>query len=352
MQVVTVNASKKYDVKIGTGFVGNLGEEIAPLMSGKKVMLVSDDKVFSLYGERAVSSLEKSGYIVSIFTFPNGEDSKNINNYTNLVEALFDAQLTRKDLVIALGGGVVTDLAGFAAATFQRGVGIVMVPTTLLAAVDASVGGKNGINLTKGKNQIGTFYQPLEVLCDIETLWTLPGEEYINGCSEIIKYAMIVNDGLFELIRDKEVIDQYEEIITRCITIKRDYVEADEFDVGKRMMLNFGHTIGHAVEACSGYKIPHGRAVAIGMSAITKAAVVNGYCTEDTRMQLDELLEQYELLDELPFKAEDLMECVKVDKKNSSGMLRIVIPKAIGICTIKEIYKEECFKWIVLGGAR
>ena len=352
MQTVTVNASKKYDVRIGTGFIDNIGDEIAPLMSGKKVMVVSDDKVFGIYGDRVVKSLEESGYTVFTSVFQNGEDSKNITNYEKLVEALFEAQLSRKDLVIAVGGGVVTDLAGFAAATYQRGIGLVMVPTTLLAAVDASVGGKNGINLSHGKNQIGTFYQPGVVLCDIETLHSLPREEYINGCAEIIKYAMIENEGLFELIRDNEIMDKYEEIITRCVTIKRDYVEADEFDVGKRMMLNFGHTIGHAVEGCSGYTIPHGRAVAIGMAAITKAAVVNGYCTEDTRMQLDELLEQYNLLDELKYKAEDLMQYVKVDKKNSSGMLRIVIPKAIGSCWIKEIYKEECLKWIVLGGAR
>lgn len=352
MQVVTVNASKKYDVKIGTGFIEKIGDHITPLMSGKKVMVVSDDNVFPLYGEKAVKSLSEAGYVVSTFVFKSGEESKNITTYNDLLEALFEAQLTRKDLIVAIGGGVVTDLSGFASATFQRGIGLVMVPTTLLAAVDASVGGKNGINLSRGKNQVGTFCQPSLVLCDIETLWTLPREEYINGCAEIIKYSMIVNEGLFELIRDKEIRDQYEDIITRCITIKRDFVEADEFDIGKRMMLNFGHTIGHAVEACSGYKIPHGRAVAIGMAAITKAAVINGYCTEDTRMQLDELLEQYDLLDELKYTAKELMECVKVDKKNSSGMLRIVIPKAIGSCWIKEIYKEECLKWIVLGGAR
>ena len=314
MQTVTVNASKKYDVRIGTGLIDNISEQIAPLMSGKKIMVVSDDKVFGLYGKKAVDDLENAGFTVFSFVFPNGEDSKSLDTYSKLVEQLFCEEFSRKDLVIAIGGGVVTDLAGFAAATYQRGIGLVMVPTSLLAAVDASVGGKNGVNLPQGKNQIGTFYQPSVVLCDIR--------------------------------------EKYEEIITRCVTIKRDFVEADEFDLGKRMMLNFGHTIGHAVEACSNYTIPHGRAVAIGMAAITKAAVVNGYCTEDTRMQLDELLEQYNLLDDLKYKAEDLMERVKVDKKNSSGMLRIVIPKAIGSCWIKEIYKEECLKWIVLGGAR
>ncbi|MCR5830325.1 MAG: 3-dehydroquinate synthase [Lachnospiraceae bacterium] len=352
MNVVTVNASKKYDVFIGTDLIDNLGDKIVPFMSGKKVMVVSDDNVFPLYGERAVSSLKNAGYNVTTFVFPSGEENKNIKTYSEIVEAMCEAGLTRKDLVIGIGGGVVTDIAGFAAATFQRGIGLIMVPTSLLAAVDASVGGKNGIDLANGKNQVGTFYQPSAVFCDIETMWTLPEEEYVNGCAEIIKYAMIVKDGLFELVRDKEVKDQYEEIITRCIAIKRDFVEADEFDTGKRMMLNFGHTIGHAVEACSNYSIPHGRAVAIGMAAITKAAVVNGYCTEDTRMQLDELLEQYNLLEDLKFPAEELMDKVKVDKKNSAGMLRIVIPKDIGVCTIKEIYKEECLKWIVLGGAR
>ncbi|MCR5431126.1 MAG: 3-dehydroquinate synthase [Lachnospiraceae bacterium] len=352
MNVVTVNASKKYDVVIGTGFIDVLGDKVAPFMSGKKIMVVSDDKVFPLYGERAVTSLKNAGYIVTSFLFPSGEESKNISTYSKIVEAMFDAEMTRKDIVVGIGGGVVTDIAGFAAATYQRGIGLIMVPTSLLAAVDASVGGKNGINLSRGKNQVGSFYQPSAVFCDIETLWTLPEEEYTNGCAEIIKYSMIVDNGMFDLIRDKDIKDQYEDIITKCITIKRDFVEADEFDNGKRMMLNFGHTIGHAVEACSGYTVPHGRAVAIGMSAITKAAVVNGYCTEDTRMQLDELLEQYNLLDDLKYSADDLMDKIKVDKKNSSGMLRIVIPKQIGSCWIKEIYKEECHKWIVLGGAR
>jgi len=352
MNVVTVNASKKYDVVIGSGLIDKLGDKIVPFMPGKKVMIVSDDTVFGLYGERAVNSVKNAGYSVATYVFPHGEESKNIQNYNNLVEKMFEAELTRKDIVIGIGGGVVTDLAGFAAATYQRGIGLIMVPTSLLAAVDASVGGKNGINLSQGKNQVGTFYQPSAVFCDVDTMSTLSREEYINGCAEIIKYSMIVNDGLFELIRDKEVKDQFEDIITKCISIKRDFVEADEFDVGKRMMLNFGHTIGHAVEACSNYTIPHGRAVAIGMAAITKAAVVNGYCTEETRIQLDELLEQYDLLEDLQFTADDLMEKIKVDKKNTSGMLRIVIPKEIGTCWIKEIYKEECHRWIVLGGAR
>ena len=352
MRKVTINASKKYDVLIGAGLLDNIGETIAPLMSGKKILVVSDDKVFPLYGEKIVKNLQDSGYIVSAFTFRNGEDSKNLNTFSELVEALFEAKLSRKDMIVAVGGGVVTDLAGFAAATFQRGIGLVMIPTSLLAAVDASVGGKNGVNLSRGKNQVGTFYQPAVVICDTDTLVSLPRDEYVNGCAEVIKYSMITDNGLFELIRDNEISDNYEDIIFRCVSIKKLYVETDEFDNGKRMMLNFGHTIGHAVEACSNYTIPHGKAVAIGMAAITKAAVVNGYCTEETRIGLDELLEKYDLYQELPYKSEDLMNAVEVDKKNSSGMLRIIIPKGIGRCWIKEIYKEECLKWIVLGGAR
>jgi len=352
MNKVTVNASRKYEVLIGAGLLGNIGNKLSNLITGMKVMLVSDDSVYALYGDKVENALTESGYSVSQFIIPHGEQSKNLSNYSLLVEKMFEAKLTRNDVVIALGGGVVGDLAGFAAATYQRGTGFVVVPTSLLAAVDSSVGGKTAVDLEHGKNQVGAFYQPMLVLCDTDTLKTLPYEEYINGCAEVIKYSMITDEGLFDLIDNTPIKDNYEKIITKCVSIKRDFVEEDEFDLGKRMMLNFGHTFGHAIEACSHYTIPHGKAVAIGMASITKAAVVHGYCLDETQEKLTGLIEKYDLPTELTFKAQELLDAALSDKKNGHGLMRIIVPKSIGKCTIKEIYKDDCIDWLVHGGAR
>ncbi len=257
--------------------------------------IVSDDTVYALYGERTVKALEKTGYRVHSFTFPAGEGSKNLSTYADVLHFLGEHRFSRSDVVVALGGGVVGDLAGFAAATYQRGMGFAQIPTTLLAAVDSSVGGKTAVDLPTGKNQAGSFYQPCIVICDPNTLETLPEEQYRCGCAEIIKYAMLGNAAFFEELYKTPVREQYEHVIEVCVQMKRDIVGADEYDLGRRRTLNLGHTFGHAVEQCSDFSLLHGEAVAIGMTTVTRAAVKRGICGEETLARLLDILHRYGL---------------------------------------------------------
>lgn len=351
MRSVTVKAGKKYEVLIGTGILDSVSELIAGVTKTKHVIVVSDDNVYPLYGQTVVKKLEDDGYQVERFVFPHGEASKNLSVFGELQEKMCDAHLSREDLLIAVGGGVVGDLAGFAAATYQRGIPFVQIPTTLLAAVDSSVGGKTAVDLPNGKNQVGCFYQPSLVICDPTTLSTLPDSEYRNGCAEIIKYGVLDSEELFEKILQKPVCEQYEEIIERCVSIKRDYVEEDEFDRGKRMLLNYGHTIAHAIEACSRYEIPHGQAVAIGMVMITKASAAKGLCDPVLAKRVENIVRAYGLPYETGFAKEDLSEAGMADKKNTSDSVRLVVPEAIGGCTVRRIPRAEFITWLQEGGA-
>lgn len=351
MEKIHVNASKCYDVIVASGILTRAGEYFREISDSKKAVVVSDDTVFSLYGEALCNSLLHAGLEVMTFVFPHGEQSKSLSNYGRLLNAMCAGHVSRGDTVVALGGGVVGDLAGFAAATYQRGIGFVQIPTTLLAAVDSSVGGKTAINLDGGKNQAGAFYQPSLVLCDIDTLSTLPEREYRNGCAEIIKYAML-GGGLFEDISAVPVREQYETVIGRCVSMKRDYVEKDERDTGCRMMLNFGHTIGHAVEACSGYKTAHGEAVAIGMAMMAKAACAMGLCGEDTADKLTELIKSYGLPTTVHFSAQQLANAALADKKINGYTLTIIVPEKTGCCVCRKIDKDELLKWLKAGGAQ
>ena len=352
MKTVTVKAGKGYEVRIGRGLLPEIGKQIGAVSDAKRVMIVSDDNVYPLYGDIVAESLAKAGYVTDRFVFPNGEESKNLTVYGELLTKLCDAGLTRDDLLVALGGGVVGDLAGFAAATYRRGIPFVQIPTTLLAAVDSSVGGKTAVDLPNGKNQAGAFYQPVLVLCDPDTLRTLPEEEYKNGCAEIIKYGVLDGMELFSKLASKPVCSQYEEIIERCVSIKRDYVEADEFDRGQRMLLNLGHTIGHAVEACSDYRIPHGQGVAIGMAAIARASAKYGLCSPETAENVTALIQKYGLPTEFPpYSVTELAAAAGSDKKNTGASMRLVIPEAIGKCTVHTIPATEFPDWLRKGGA-
>lgn len=351
MKTVTVKAGKGYEVRIGRGLLPEIGRQIGGIAGVKRVMIVSDDNVYPLYGETVRSSLLKAGYETETFVFPHGEASKNLTVYGELLGRLCDAGLTRDDLLVALGGGVVGDLAGFAAATYRRGIPFVQVPTTLLAAVDSSVGGKTAVDLPNGKNQVGAFYQPALVLCDPDTLGTLPEVEYRNGCAEIIKYGVLDGAELFGKLSDRPVREQYEDIIERCVAIKRDYVEADEFDRGLRMLLNLGHTIGHAVEACSDFEIPHGQGVSIGMAAIVRASVSNGLCSAETAQNVIALLTKYGLPTEIPYGVKELAAAAGSDKKNTGASMRLVIPEAIGNCTVHTIPASDFPEWLRKGGA-
>ena len=351
MKTIRIDASRSYDVVIGPGLLAETGGRIAALLGKGKVMVVSDDRVFSLYGERLVESLRAAGMSPAQFVFPQGEREKNLATYGRLLEELCRLRFTRSESIVALGGGVVGDLAGFAAATYQRGIPFVQLPTTLLAAVDASVGGKTAVDLAGGKNQAGAFWQPSLVLCDTDCLSTLTEAEYRCGCAEIIKYAMIGSPELFEELGRTPVRERYEEVIAACVAMKKDFVLADEYDTGARMLLNFGHSFGHAAEACSGYALPHGEAVAMGMAVMTRSAAAAGICTAETAEALLELERAYDLPTELPYPAEALAEAARADKKAAGDHLRIVVPEAVGRCRVETIPAGELLSWLKRGGA-
>ncbi len=350
MKTIRIDASRSYDVVIGSGLLGEAGQRIAALTGRVRAMVVSDDRVFPLYGEALMESLRAAGLEPVSFVFPQGEQEKNLATYGRLLEELCRERFTRSDLIVALGGGVVGDLAGFAAATYQRGIPFVQLPTTLLAAVDASVGGKTAVDLAGGKNQAGAFYQPWLVLCDTDCLATLTEREYRCGCAEIIKYAMIGSPELFEELARTPVRERYEDVIARCVAMKRDFVQADEFDTGARMLLNFGHSFGHAAEKCSAYALPHGEAVSMGMAAITRSAAAAGICRAETAEALEALLRAYGLPTLLPYAPEALAEAARADKKAAGQYLRLVVPEAVGRCRVETVPAGDILAWLKRGG--
>ena len=327
---VTVKASRVYDVEIESGLLPLAGARLLQHFSaGTKIMVVSDDRVRALWGDTLITSLQKAGFAVFEFTFPNGERSKTTDTVVTLWEALARANLTRTDCIAALGGGVVGDMAGFAAATYLRGIQFVQFPTTLLAMVDSSVGGKTGADLAVGKNLIGAFHQPTAVFCDPDTLSTLPDDIFADGCAEVIKYGYINDPTLLALLQ-KPFADAPAEIIARCVGDKRDLVEADERDTGARQLLNLGHTAGHAVEALSDFTISHGSAVAIGMVLMAKAAVAAGLCEADVPAHIEATLKAYHLPTKCPFDAKSLAAVALSDKKRKGGSITLVLPERVG----------------------
>ena len=330
MKTITVKASRTYDVCVESGLLTTAGEALKALFPApRKVMLVTDSTVRALWGERLIDTLRGAGYTVFEFVFPAGEASKNPTTLVALWEALAKANLTRTDFIAALGGGVTGDMAGFAAATYLRGIPFVQFPTTLLAMVDSSVGGKTGADLAIGKNLIGAFHQPSAVFCDTDTLQTLPAEIFADGCAEVIKYGYINDPALLEMLKTP-FADAPDEIIARCIADKRDLVEADERDTGARQLLNLGHTAGHAVEALSDFSISHGSAVAIGMLLMARAAVAAGLCEKDVPCHMETMLNAYRLPTKCPFTAEQLASVALSDKKRKGDSITLVLPTRVG----------------------
>ncbi len=336
MTTVTVRASSSYDVCIGRGLLRQAGAMLRQLVPTDRAMVVADQTVHDLHGHTLAASLEKAGVRVERFVFPPGEASKSPGTYMSLLNALAEARFTRGEPILALGGGVTGDLAGFAAATYLRGVPFVQLPTTLLAAVDSSVGGKTAIDLPAGKNLCGAFYQPKLVLCDLDALETLPEDVFRAGCAEVVKYGVIADRELFESLKTGFRADPGA-VIARCIRIKRDVVAEDEFDTGRRAILNFGHTIGHAAEVCSGYALSHGQAVAVGMAAVTRAAVRRGLCDNQTLTDLLEMLRRYGLPERTELPKKDLLEAMLSDKKRSGGTVKLILPRRIGEVSVQTL---------------
>ena len=349
MKTIKVNASRTYDVVIGSGLLPTLGQRVKGLGKATKAAIISDSNVFPLYGAAAVRSLRDAGLEVVHFVFPAGEESKNGHVYLDIVNFLAENHLTRSDCLIALGGGVVGDITGFAAATYLRGVAYVQVPTTLLAAVDSSVGGKTAIDLPAGKNLCGAFCQPRLVLCDTDTLNTLPEDIFRDGCAEVIKYGILYDDALFSDLASAGLAFDRETVIARCVELKRDVVMEDEFDTGARMKLNLGHTIGHGVEASSHFQISHGKAVAIGTAIITRAASFNGLCSEETKTDVLTVLERFGLPTACEYDVETLLHSALSDKKRAGNTVGLIIPRSIGQCDISPIPVDELLSLIEAG---
>lgn len=341
MRSVTVKTSATYEVLIGSGLLQKAGEAVKKVISPCKAAIVTDSTVVHLYEETVRKSLTEAGFSVCTFVFPAGEASKNIHTLSHLLEFLAKEEMTRTDLIVALGGGVTGDLAGFGAAVYLRGIPFVQIPTTFLAAIDSSVGGKTAVDLEAGKNLAGAFYQPKLVLCDTDVLQTLPEVVFADGIAEALKYGVLGDAALFEKIAGGDFRQDLEEIIETCVSMKRDVVEEDEFDTGKRQLLNLGHTFGHAIEQKSHFQMTHGHAVAIGMHLIAKAAEAKGVAEKGTAAAIAKALEQNQLPKETEFSPAEVAEGTLRDKKRRGGTISFVFPKKIGACEIVKIPVEE-----------
>ena len=349
MKTIRVNTAQPYDVLVGAGLLARCGELIAAVHRPCTAAIITDDTVGALFAAAVEESLTAAGFQPLLFTFPHGEEHKNLDTFAAAHDFLAEHRLTRSDLIIALGGGVVGDLAGFVAATHLRGIPFVQIPTTLLSAVDSSVGGKTAVDLARGKNLCGCFSQPSLVLCDYETLSTLPPAVFADGMAEVIKYGVLGDEAFFTFLLERDMRDDMEEAISRCIAMKRDLVEADEFDNGERQKLNLGHTIGHAIEQCSNFTLSHGSAVGVGMVMIARAAVQQGLCERDVPERIAALLKKYALPTTQPFDGKALFDAAASDKKVRGRVMNIVVPRAIGCCELKKIPLDELYSWIETG---
>lgn len=351
MKKITIEASVKYDILIEKGLIDRVGQLSLPVTGTARAAVVSDDTVYSLYGERVISSLESAGYTgITSFVVPHGEESKSMDSFIRLITHLAENGYTRTDVIFALGGGVVGDLAGFGAACWLRGVRFIQIPTTLLACVDSSVGGKTAVDIPMGKNLVGAFHQPSLVLCDPEVLSTLPPEIFACGMAEVIKYGMINDRPLFDLLTPPaDPRENIGTIIERCVTDKGDVVKQDEFDTGMRQLLNLGHTIGHGVEALSDFGIMHGEAVAIGMAIVTRAACAMGICPKEDCEALLTMLRHNNLPTSTDYGAEDIYKKALSDKKRKGGNITLVVPYGIADSRLYPCPVEEVLDFIKLG---
>ena len=330
----------KYQVIIGEQL--DVGELLLGIHEACHVLLVSDDNVFSLYGAEVSEQLKAAGFRTDTFVFGHGEQSKSLDTLESILEYAGDCRLTRTDLMIALGGGVVGDITGFASAVYLRGIAYVQLPTTVLSAVDSSVGGKTAIDLRAGKNLAGAFHQPIGVFLDVSRFTTLPEEIFSEGLSEAIKAGLIRDKELFETFvrNDRDTLDMVE-ICARCIRIKAEVVHIDEFDTGLRKILNFGHTPAHAIEMLSDMKISHGRAVAMGMVIMTRTSERLGKLPGGSTDRLINTLKHYGLPTECIYSPGELAQKALVDKKRTGQTMGIVLLDSIGHAFVETIPMEQ-----------
>ena len=339
-----ISTGKPYSVYIGQHLLSQAGAiftEELPDLKGRSVVIVSDSNVMPLYGQTVIDSFKDTGCNICTYQIPAGEPSKNWQLLGELLEHLASLEITRSDYLIALGGGVVGDLTGFAASVYCRGISFLQIPTSLLAAVDSSVGGKTAVDLKAGKNLAGAFWQPKAVLCDTEVFKTLSKEIFLDGVAESIKYGILRDPSLFELILNNGFDSQCTQIVARCVAMKGEIVAEDEFDHGTRELLNLGHTFGHAIEACSNFGITHGHGVAIGMHIAGQFAARLGLCSSECSEKITKALKSLGFDLSCPYDAETLYNRMLRDKKRRGDMIDVILPFEIGDCRIHNISIEE-----------
>lgn len=337
-----------YNILFSDNFSG-LAENIKDVVKSKKALIVTDSNVDKLYSEEVGKHLEENGFLVSYYAFNAGEKSKNIETICDICEALVDNKLDRKSFIIALGGGVVGDMAGFAASIYLRGIDFIQIPTTLLSQSDSSVGGKTGIDFFGGKNILGAFHQPKLVYINVNVLKTLPEREFISGMGEVIKHGIIRDREFFEYL-DKNYEDvkslKADVLLKMCKTncaIKSEVVAKDEKENGLRAILNFGHTIGHAIESYYNFLLTHGECVALGMCAISEIAYKRALISNDDKNRIIDILKKYGFKTKIAIDdIEKVLEIMYMDKKVESGVLKFILPEKIGeVVILNDISREE-----------
>lgn len=331
METIHVSASRNYDVLLGPGLIEDLPRLVEPLCNGKRIGIITDDTVNSLYAAKVAESFDISGYTIYKYVIPYGESSKNIQTLSRILEYFASCHFTRKDIFVSIGGGVVGDITGLAAALYMRGIQFAQVPTTLLSMVDASVGGKTAVDLNAGKNLIGAFWQPSLVIADTQIVANLPADIFAEGMAEVIKSDLIANAGIVKMIQLGTVKNSLDQIVFSCIKMKRDVVERDEFEtLGLRKVLNMGHTVAHAIEKLSDYSVSHGVAVATGLVWEAQIASKLGICGRKMVEEIKEAVDSYHLYYDVPYSAESMVEAMKSDKKNEDSRIDFVFPITYG----------------------
>jgi len=348
--------SNSYDICVGSGLLTQTGQQLKEIGFSDRLIIITDPIVKSLYGNTLKQSLASGGFKVIILEVPEGEEQKSLEAAGNLYSELSNFYAERTTPILALGGGVIGDLAGFVAATYLRGVPLIQIPTTLLAQVDSSIGGKVAVNHGQLKNKIGAFYQPRLVISDINALKTLPGEEFINGLAEVIKSAVVWDKEFFDFLersldKAKSLDDRaLEEIVFRSARIKAEVVEKDEKDLGLRSILNYGHTVGHAIESALDFKIEHGRAVAVGMLVAGRISNKLGMLDKNELIRLEDVIGRAGLPTAVPnLKLEKVMQAIEHDKKVLRGKIRFVLPRAIGEVFITDEVSLSLIEQVLVG---
>ncbi len=353
--------SRSYQVHVGCGILDGIGEVVRGAAGGERACVITETNVGPLYAERVEASLAAAGYAVSTLTFEAGEQNKRLSTLEGLLEGLAEAQLTRDDVVIALGGGVTGDMAGLAAAMYLRGIQVVQAPTSLLAMVDSSVGGKVAVDLAHGKNLCGFFWQPSAVLADVECLHSIAPELYTDSIGEVVKHAVLADPQMLAELTDRPMNGEgypdepVARIVAKNVEIKRDVVVSDEKERGLRQTLNLGHTIGHGIEAASDFSLGHGSSVAAGLCCMARAACAKGWCKSETRDAIVAAMAAQGLPTDTELPHDVVFDYMVHDKKRHGDTMNIVVPDEVGAVSVRKVTLEELRELVELGcgtGAR